>query len=287
MKDSISKPKITIGLPSYNGERTIKRTIDSLISQTYTNFELIISDDDSSDLTSEICEKYQISDKRIKFIINNDRKGWINNFIYLLDQAKSEYFMWAAQDDYWDPKFIEKNLEILEANSRFVGSISDIKLVGNNLQSYYSNDSQVEFIRKYIGTYEEKVQYILEFNWVANLYSIFRTEQIKKCIIRNKFAYWDFAFLLNVIRFGDLNVLDDVLMFKDTGGVTSKKSLIALLKTQKLGWFKTYFPHFPLTIWCLKNLGLKIFIKNNAYFRHQNIHSTKKIIRELIMTLRK
>ena len=79
MKDNISKPKITIGLPSYNGANTIQRAIDSLVNQTYSNFELIISDDDSSDSTSEICQKYKLTDKRIKFIKNKDRKGWINN----------------------------------------------------------------------------------------------------------------------------------------------------------------------------------------------------------------
>jgi len=287
MKDNLSKSKITIGLPSYNGENTIERAIHSLVNQTYSNFELIISDDDSLDSTSEICKKYQLTDNRIKFIENKNRKGWINNFIYLLDQAQTEYFMWAAQDDYWDPKFIEKNIQVLESNPKFVGSISKIKLVGNNLKSYYSNDSQIEFIRKYIGTYEEKVQDILEFNWIANLYSVFRTEQIKKSIIRKKFASWDFALLLNLVKFGDLNVLDDILMFKDTGGVTSEKSVIKLLKTQKLGWFKTYFPYVPITIWCLKNLGLKNFIKNNIYFRNQNFHSGKKIIRELFMNLKK
>jgi len=287
MKDNISKPKITIGLPSYNGANTIQRAIDSLVNQTYSNFELIISDDDSSDSTSEICQKYKLTDKRIKFIKNKDRKGWINNFIYLLDQAQTEYFMWAAQDDYWDPKFIEKNIQVLESNSKFVGSISDIKLVGNNMKNYTSNNSEIKFLRDYIGTYEEKIQYILQFNWIANLYSVFRTEQIKKSIIRKKFASWDFALLLNLVKFGDLNVLDDILMFKDTGGVTSEKSLIKLLKTQRLGWFKTYFPYVPITIWCLKNLGLKIFIKNNAYFRYQNFHSGKKIIRELIINIDK
>ena len=136
-----TRVKLTIGIPVYNGENTIKRVLDSVLAQTYTNYEIIISDNGSTDSTSEICLQYKQKDKRIKYIRKNKTVGWIWNFISLLDQSKTEYFVWIAADDYWDSKFVEKNLEILESKQNIVGSISDVKLVGNNIKKYYSNPS--------------------------------------------------------------------------------------------------------------------------------------------------
>ena len=126
MKDKKSELIITIGLPAYNGEKTIKRTIDSILSQTVTNFKLIISDDGSTDSTPEICHKYEQKDKRIEYIQKKENKGWIWNWIFLAEKAYTKYFVWISQDDYWEPKFIEKNIDILEKKSEIVGSISDI-----------------------------------------------------------------------------------------------------------------------------------------------------------------
>lgn len=284
-----TKVKLTIGIPVYNGENTIKRALDSVLAQTYTNYEIIISDNGSTDSTSEICSQYKQKDKRIKYIRKNKTVGWIWNFISLLDQSKTEYFVWIAADDYWDSKFVEKNLEILESKQNIVGSISDVKLVGNNIKKYYSNPSDYnsnyskwKFVCPNIGTYEKKVENVFEFNWIINIHSIFRTEILKKSIIRKVFASWDFAIILKIIKFGDLHVLDDILMFRDTGGISSTKSQIELLKKQNFGWFGTYFPYVNYTIFCVKILGLRIFLKHISHFKYLNIHTAKKITRELL-----
>jgi glycosyltransferase involved in cell wall biosynthesis len=291
MKNDGIEPIITIGLPTYNGEKTVKRTIDSVLAQTITNFELIISDDGSTDSTVKICREYEEKDSRIKLIQKNKTTGWIWNFIYLAKKANTKYFVWIANDDYWEPQFIEKNIKILETNPEIVCSISDIQLVGANIKNYYSNQKifnsrdghkKFEFVRPINGTYDEKVKNIIEFNWVHGTYSIFRTEKLKESIIHNAFASWDFALILNVVKFGDLHVLDEVLAYRDTEGFTSKKTLIESLKTQRFGWFKTYFPYIPFTIWCLRNLGLRLFLKHFSYFKYQNFHSGKKILREII-----
>jgi glycosyltransferase involved in cell wall biosynthesis len=291
MKDKKSELIITIGLPAYNGEKTIKRTIDSILSQTVTNFKLIISDDGSTDSTPEICHKYEQKDKRIEYIQKKENKGWIWNWIFLAEKAYTKYFVWISQDDYWEPKFIEKNIDILEKNSEIVGSISDIELIGPNIKNYFSDQEKInsnysqkklKIVRQVKGTYEEKIKNVLEFNWIINLYSIFRTEKLKISLVHNIFVSWDYALILNIIKFGDLHVLDEVLAYRDTEGVTSMKSMIDSLKTQKLGFFKTYFPYITYTIWCLKNLGLKNFIKNISVFKYLIIHSQKKIIREIL-----
>ena len=277
---------VTIGLPTYNGEKTIRRTIDSILAQTLRNFKLIISDDGSTDSTPEICQEYVQNDSRIEYIEKKEPHGWIWNFTSLVEKSNTKYFVWISHDDYWDPDFIEKNIEVLETNSKMVGSISKIELVGRNIGNYFPNQKEgklkkIEVVFPIIGTYEEKIKKIIESNWILNLYSIFKTTELKKSIIHEVFVNWDFAVILNIIKFGDLHVLEDILAYRDTEGVTAKKSIISSIKTQKLGWFKTYFPYVRFTIWCIQNLGGKIFFKYNAYFRYLNFHSAKKIFRDM------
>ena len=110
------KPFICIGMPVYNGEMFIRQALDSLLAQSYENFQLIISDNASTDATREICEEYAIKDIRIKYLRQKKNLGATNNFKYVLEQASGDYFMWAAHDDEWDARFIDTLIKVLEAN---------------------------------------------------------------------------------------------------------------------------------------------------------------------------
>ena len=92
-------PKITIGLPVYNGDKFLKECIESILNQTFLDFELLISDNASTDSTSEICSAYALQDKRICYSRNLKNIGMIENFKHVLDIAKGKYFMWIAADD--------------------------------------------------------------------------------------------------------------------------------------------------------------------------------------------
>ena len=285
------KPKVSIGLPVYNGEKTITRTIDSILSQTILNFKLVISDDGSTDSTPKICREYEQKDSRIKYIQQKKNKGWITNWTFLAENSDTKYFVWISDDDYWEPQFLEKNIEVLETNPKIVGSISNVQLVGPNIKNYYPNQKEINsiesnfkfiLVRSINGSYKEKIKNVLDFNWVINLYSIFRTDALKKSIIHERFVSWDFALILNIIKFGELHVIDEVLAYRDTEGITSIKSSIDSIKTQRLGWFKTYFPYISYTIWCMRNIGIRNFIRHISCFKYLIFHSEKKIIREIL-----
>lgn len=100
-------PKISIGMPVFNGERYIRAALDSLLAQTYMDFELIISDNASTDQTKTICQEYEKDDKRIRYYRQHENIGSTKNFKYVLDMARAEYFMWAAHDDVWDNNWIQ------------------------------------------------------------------------------------------------------------------------------------------------------------------------------------
>ena len=110
---------VSIGMPVYNSERFVRRALDSVLAQDYENFELIISDDGSSDATPQICRDYAGRDKRVTLYENACNIGPLANFRRVLDAARGEYFMWAAHDDYRDTNYVRVLIERLQAADQF------------------------------------------------------------------------------------------------------------------------------------------------------------------------
>lgn len=107
---------VFIGMPVYNGEKTIAAALESLLDQTYRNFHLHISDNCSTDNTGKICERYLSLDPRISFTRNERNIGALVNYERLLRDASGDYFMWAACDDVWEPDFIAEMVGLLDSN---------------------------------------------------------------------------------------------------------------------------------------------------------------------------
>jgi len=108
------KPRISIGMPVYNGEKYLGEAIESLLTQTFNDFELIISDNASTDRTRQICKEYAKKDSRIRYFRNGENTGAAENFNKIFNLSMGEYFKWAAADDILHPDFLSKCIEILE-----------------------------------------------------------------------------------------------------------------------------------------------------------------------------
>ncbi len=108
-------PRVSVGLPVYNGARYLPEALDSLLSQTFTNFELLVSDNGSSDETAEICRAYARQDERIRYHRSPSNRGAAWNYNRVLALATGKYFKWAAHDDVCLPPFLERCVEALEA----------------------------------------------------------------------------------------------------------------------------------------------------------------------------
>ncbi len=112
---TIHNPAVSIGLPVYNGDNFLVAAVDSLLAQTYDDFELIISDNASSDRTEEIGRSFAARDSRVRYVRNNVNLGAAQNYNQLVDMAVGRYFKWAAHDDICAPQFLEKCVAALEA----------------------------------------------------------------------------------------------------------------------------------------------------------------------------
>jgi glycosyltransferase involved in cell wall biosynthesis len=113
-------PSVSIGLPVYNGEAYLRGALDSLLGQTFTDLELIISDNGSTDRTPEICRAYAARDPRVRYIRHQVNRGvpWNHNFA--LGQATGEYFRWASHDDLCAPDFVARCVKELDADPGLV-----------------------------------------------------------------------------------------------------------------------------------------------------------------------
>ncbi len=101
-------PMVSVGVPTYNRPNGLRRTLECITTQSYRNLEIIVSDNASpGDETGAVVREFMSRDTRIKYIRQDRNIGVIPNFQYVLKMATGEYFMWAADDDEWDPVFIE------------------------------------------------------------------------------------------------------------------------------------------------------------------------------------
>lgn len=115
-----STPLVSIGLFLYNGERFLEAAIDSILNQTFKDFELILSDNCSTDRSEEICRRYAAQDSRIRYFRadRNMGAGWNLRNVYF--KAQGKYFKWAAHDDMIQPDFLRLCVDALEADDSLV-----------------------------------------------------------------------------------------------------------------------------------------------------------------------
>lgn len=107
-------PRLSIGLPVYNGERLVPEAIEALLGQSYKDFELIISDNASTDGTAAICRAYEARDSRVRYIRQPSNIGMIPNHNVLVGAARGEFFKWASHDDLYDEDFLQRCVDALD-----------------------------------------------------------------------------------------------------------------------------------------------------------------------------
>lgn len=134
------KPLVTIGVPVYNGARLLRDALDSLVAQDYTELEIIVSDNASTDETPTIVAEYAKRDRRIRLARQSRNIGATENFNALVGMAKGEYFGWAAHDDLRAPTHVSALVAALQANPHAVAAQSRVAC-------FYEEPSAPAFVR--------------------------------------------------------------------------------------------------------------------------------------------
>lgn len=236
------RPLVSIGMPVYNGERFIREALDSLLVQTFTDFELIISDNASTDATELICRSYAKQDPRIRYIRQPKNLGALPNFQFVLNEARGEYFMWAACDDVWDKSWItllRKRLEDAE-NAAAFGRLVQIDENSHSIQHPATHNS-FQFAGSVL---KRRAAFFVEFEGKgkANLfYSLFRREMLAGVDLTKYDA--DYIALFDLLSRLEFVSVGNVFLYKrihaeNDGSVESKTSIKKLFEvvTLKLLW---------------------------------------------------
>src|SRR5215813_2219510 len=108
------EPTVSIGLPVFNGEKYLPSAVSTLLEQDFENFELIVSDNASSDRTQDICQVFAARDRRIRYFRNEENIGLGANHNRTFALARARYFKWAAHDDEFPRAMLSRFVETLE-----------------------------------------------------------------------------------------------------------------------------------------------------------------------------
>lgn len=246
--DTLNKiaPTVTVGIPVYNGASTISCVIESLLAQTFYDFELIISDNASNDGTSKICRQFANADPRIRYVRQKENIGPAANFRFLVDTARAPFFLWAACDDIRSPDFLEENVRFLNANPGYVASASP-----NCLEGQESVESS--FITFAIeGTVEERILSFFKNAWSSHgiYYSLIRVEILRRCdLLGHRFLGVDWGIILFLVSCGKIARVKKGLTVFGAGGDSVGPNAWSLFRTNLLCWF---LPFYKLSIYSYK-----------------------------------
>ena len=153
--------QIDILLATYNGEKYLKEQIDSILSQTYSNFRLIISDDCSQDKTRDILKEYEEKDNRITVYLQENNLGYVKNFEFLLSKVENEVYMLSDQDDVWLPDKVEKTYKKMKQEDADL-VFTDLEVVNENLETIYPSYNDYMLLTRKIKKYKDdlRMQYL-------------------------------------------------------------------------------------------------------------------------------
>jgi glycosyltransferase involved in cell wall biosynthesis len=222
-------PRVSIGMPVYNGQSAVRRAIESLLGQSFGDFEIIISDNASTDATGDICREYVGRDNRVQYFRQPENIGAPRNFHFVLDKARGDDFMWAAYDDLWRPQFIEKCLSALERDPEIAVAFTRYWVLSRKyapLKMRYFPDLSIlasddPFTR--VSSYMS----MPEFTHKANvIYGLWRREAVREMVdtlrdVADQFAAFglDVAQVAHVLARSKACQVPEVLFFKTYEGL--------------------------------------------------------------------
>ena len=236
--------EITVGIPVYNGGTEVERAIKSVLNQTFTNFKVLISDNASTDESAEICKSLEKIDRRIQVHRHDINIGGIQNFYFLLKQARTKYFVWLAHDDWWAHDFLESNYNVLTECSDVVCCVSKVRMTNKNGELLRINsgaESLLDNPRNNIAAFLRSPACNSRF------YGLFRTRVLQESFLRND-VYWafDWVVMARTLAYGKHHQGNEELLFRTVNPAPSRSlsHRVKVVSTNRLG---RIFPMLEMT----------------------------------------
>lgn len=195
---SNGNPCVSIALPVYNGDDYVAEAIESLLAQTYRDFELIISDNASFDKTEAICRSYAEQDSRIRYCRQQRNQGGMWNFNHVVGLARGKYIKWSAHDDLCAPTFLERCVEVLEKEPELVWCYTQAakidsagRRVSEDPEEGFGprgvlHSAEAGFPRQYHDSSRPDRRFrgvLLGTSWSVDFFGVIRTEVLRQTLL--------------------------------------------------------------------------------------------------------
>ena len=205
-------PRVSIAMPVYNGERFLRQAVDSLLAQTFSDFEFVIADNCSTDGTEAICRDYVARDPRVRYFRNDRNIGGPANFRRSFELCTGEYHKWSTADDYWAPTMVEKGVALLDANPELVLAFPRTKVVdaeGNLIRDF---DDQLHLMQDLPS---QRFQRVLDTTSLchAQLGVLRRSVMLKTQLMGTELAS-DIRFVAEMSLYGKFSLIPEYLFFR-------------------------------------------------------------------------
>lgn len=210
----MSKELVSIGMPVYNGERYLEDAIRSNLEQTYSNFELIISDNASTDGTEAICRGFAASDSRVRYSRNAQNIGAARNYNRVFKLSRGAYFRWANADDLAAPELIERTLPILQSRPDVVIAYGRTCLIDAEGQQIRDYDDRMDLQNDQAR--QRYKAFFRQLGLTNIIYGLMRREAMEKTGLmgNGKLPAGDVTFMEAMILLGKFVEFPQVLFYR-------------------------------------------------------------------------
>lgn len=287
-------PRVTIGVPVYNGEKYLPHCLDSLLAQTYSDIEILICDNASTDRTEHICRDYAARDSRIRYVRNAVNIGLGGNFRRVLELARGEYFKAAAADDWCGPEYIALCVTALDSNPFSVLAYPRTRIVddaGNPV-----NDCE-DSLGVTSSSPSERFIHLMQTIRLCNaLYGVTRTAVLRRTGWLAEYRTADSVLLAELSLHGKFQEIPEFLFFRrfhagDTSKLSKSGAMDEYLKpggTRKIGmlcvaWHRLL--DFNLAV-LRAPLSLRQKVKLLLWLLRFSIWQRKALVSEIRLALR-
>ncbi|MGA2320204.1 MAG: glycosyltransferase family 2 protein [Solirubrobacteraceae bacterium] len=218
-----AQARLTVLLPTYNRASSLSRTIESVLGQSRGDFELLISDNASQDATAEVCEGYARRDPRVRYFRQPANLGPVGNFNWLLAEAKTEFLLMLADDDWLDRNYVECCLKIIEADP-------SLSIVAGATR-YYEGDAPPDLVLNTTLTDASSARRVMRYlrhSWSsAAFYGVLRTSSVKRALPIPNVMGADWLFVAALAFAGRAVTTTDTHLNRSRGGASANFERIA------------------------------------------------------------
>jgi glycosyltransferase involved in cell wall biosynthesis len=287
---------IGVGMPVYNGQKYLREAVDSILGQTFSDFELLISDNASTDATRDICEEYSGRDSRIRYVRQDVNIGGSRNWNFVAESSRGKYFKWASANDVCHPEMLARCKEILDLRPDVVLCYPRTRMIddaGAVIEDYVDSLHLQEE-----SPCERFVNLLLRIQWNNAQNGLIRKDILRRTALEGIYTGGDIPLMAELALYGKYYEIPDCLFYRRMSADTAS----VLLTPAELRRFinpasrnRVHIPTWkmcadlvravhrsPVPAW--KKLGLDGFLIKFAYWNRGLLWDELTTVKNLLKT---